>query len=71
LTPGWKMLAPSERAFSLENGQALLGEAFRSVRCVRPDSERKVVIGDPGIIADYVASVADYYQTEVSCPGPR
>lgn len=66
-TPGWKMLDTAVRAFSLQNGQALLRQAFDSVRCVRPQTPRQIVIHDPGIVADYVASVADYYQPEVAC----
>jgi len=67
-TPGWKMLAPSARAFSLESGQALLREAFGSVHCVRPEPARTILIRDPAIVADYVASMAGYYQAEVACP---
>jgi SAM-dependent methyltransferase len=67
-TPGWKMLDAAVRAFSLENGHALLREAFESVECIRPDDPGPIVIRDPGIVADYVASVGDYYQTEVARP---
>jgi SAM-dependent methyltransferase len=67
-TPGWKMLDSAVRAFSLESGRALLCEAFGSVHCLRPQTPRQIVIRDPSIAADYVASVADYYQPEVGCP---
>jgi SAM-dependent methyltransferase len=66
--PGWKMLDRAVRAFSLENGEGLLRTAFDSVQCLRPDTSQRLVIRAPDIAADYVASVADYYQDEVACP---
>jgi SAM-dependent methyltransferase len=66
-TPGWRMLDPATRAFSLETGAAQLREAFGSVLCLRPKAPRQMVIRDATIVADYVASVADYYQPEVAC----
>jgi hypothetical protein len=62
------MVDPAARAFSLDNGQALLEEAFDSVRCVRPDAPMRIVIRDPEVVAGYVASVADYYEADVTRP---
>ncbi|MDQ2740024.1 MAG: class I SAM-dependent methyltransferase [Actinomycetota bacterium] len=70
-TPGWRMIDPAVRAFSLETGATQLKAAFSSVRCVRPDNRRQIVIRDSSIVADYVASTADYYQSEVVCPWPE
>ena len=67
-SPGWEMRNPSTHAFSLENAAAQLGVAFESVRCVRPTGVPPVVIRDPDIAADYVASVGDHYQHEVARP---
>jgi SAM-dependent methyltransferase len=66
--PGWRMLDPATRAFSLESGAAQLEAAFSRVRCLRPTEARQMVIRDAAVVADYVASVADYYQLEVACP---
>jgi SAM-dependent methyltransferase len=65
--PGWRMLDPATRAFSLENGAAQLEVAFGRVHCVRPAAPGQMVIREAAVIADYVASVADYYQAEVVC----
>jgi hypothetical protein len=62
------MRNPSTHAFSLENGAAQLGVAFDEVTCVRPEAVAPVVVRDAGVVADYVASVADHYQPEVSRP---
>jgi SAM-dependent methyltransferase len=66
--PGWRMLDPATRAFSLESGAAQLELAFGRVDCVRPAAPRQMVIRDASVIAEYVASVADYYESEVACP---
>ncbi len=42
--------------------------AFESVTCVRPGRVAPVIIRDPAVAADYVASVADHYQNEVARP---
>jgi SAM-dependent methyltransferase len=65
-TPGWKMLDQASRHFSLENGEGLLRTAFDAVQLVRHPS--RAFVRDPGIIADYAASVGDYYEAEVACP---
>lgn len=62
------MVDPATRAFSLENGGAQLRAIFGHVICVRPEATRQMLIRDALIVADYVASTADYYQAEVSCP---
>jgi hypothetical protein len=61
---------PATRAFTAENAAAQLARAFDSVSCVRPASEPPVVIGDPALAADYVASLASHYQDEVARPWP-
>jgi hypothetical protein len=66
--PGWRMLDPAKRAFSLESGAAQSQEAFGGVRCLRPVTARQMIIRDAAVVADYVASVAHYYQPEVDCP---
>ena len=66
--PGWSMRENFSGAFSLENGGAQLAVAFDDVTCVRPDDVGAVVITDAGVVADYVASVADHYEPEVDRP---
>lgn len=65
-TPGWEMRSPATHAFSLENGAEQLGAAFAQVEIVRPAGIAPVVVEDPSIIADYVASVQDHYQPETT-----
>ncbi len=67
-TPGWRMSGWSTGVFSLENGAAQMGAAFPDVRCARPASPGRVIVHDPVVVAGYVASLADHYQGEVSCP---
>lgn len=67
-TPGWRMRNPATDAFSLDNGEAQLRQVFHSVECVRPSGVAPVVLRDPSIVADYVASVADHYQAETRRP---
>lgn len=67
-TPDWEMRNPSTHAFSLENGADQLRTAFESVECVRPADVGPVVLTDATIAADYVASVADHYQSETERP---
>jgi SAM-dependent methyltransferase len=64
---GWKMVRPSDRHFSLENGGAQLAPAFTRVERIDCPSSA-VVITEVDAIADYVASVADHYQSEVDRP---
>ena len=66
-TPGWRMLPPTH-AFAAENAAAQLGAAFGSVTCVRPADVGPVVIRDAAVAADYVASLASYYQAETTRP---
>ena len=62
---GWKWHRPSDRAFSLENGASQLATAFNSIR--RVDCPPGVVeVTDPQALTDYLNSVADHYQTEIS-----
>lgn len=63
--PGWKMFDWATRSFSLESAPAVLGQVFDRVELVRPPVTSRVVITDPAVIADYVASVADAYRDEV------
>jgi SAM-dependent methyltransferase len=62
---GWKWRRPSDRAFSLENGAAQLAVAFDTIQ--RVDCPRGLVeVTDPQALADYLHSVADHYQAEIS-----
>jgi SAM-dependent methyltransferase len=67
-TPGWTMRGQLSSAFSLENGAEQLAVAFDDVTCVRPADAAPIVITDAGVVADYVASVADHYDPEVDRP---
>jgi hypothetical protein len=62
------MIDWATRAFSLDEGMTILRTAFDSVTCVRPPVRSEVVITDPGVVSDYVASVADAYQHQVEVP---
>ena len=63
----WRMLRPSAQRFSMEGGAALLSSAFQSV--VRLDCPPSyLVVTDVGVLTDYVASVADNYETQVDVP---
>jgi SAM-dependent methyltransferase len=65
-TPGWQMRNLATQAFAAENAAAQLGTAFRSVITVRPAGAGPVIIRDAAVAADYVASVGDHYQHEVT-----
>lgn len=67
VTPGWRMLSATH-AFTAENAAAQLGTAFGSVTCVRPPRTPPVMIRDPGLAADFVASWASFYQHQTSRP---
>ncbi len=67
-TPGWEMRNPSTHVFSLENGAAQLRHTFDSVTLVRPVGVAPVAVSDAGLVADYVASVADHYEEQVDRP---
>jgi SAM-dependent methyltransferase len=67
-TPDWQLRSPGALAFSLENGGAQLRRAFDKVWCARPDAGAPVRIHDAGIVADYIASIADHYQHELDRP---
>lgn len=67
-TSGWEMKNPSTHEFSLDNGEAQLRNAFKSVTCVRPERVGLVRLQDADVAADYVASVADQYRDEVTRP---
>ncbi len=63
----WRMLRPSDQRFSMESGAAPLSSAFESVlRLDCPPSH--LVVTDVGAVAEYVASVADHYESEVDIP---
>ncbi len=63
----WKLVRPSDRHFSLENGAGPLAAAFARVERVDcPPSA--VVVTDVDAVVDYVASVADHYEAEVGRP---
>ena len=64
---GWEMVRPADVRFSLENGSDLLSTAFEAV--TRVDCPwSSIVVTDVDALADYVASVADHYEAEVSQP---
>ena len=67
-TPGWKLRNPESRRFSLENGEEQLRVAFESVACVRAEGAAPIVADDADAVADYVASIGDLYQPEVTRP---
>jgi SAM-dependent methyltransferase len=67
-TPRWKMIDWATQAFSLNEGLAIMRTAFDSVTSVRPPIRSEVVITDPGVVSDYVASVAGAYQHQVEAP---
>lgn len=64
--PGWRMVDWATRAFSLDDGEDMLGRAFQSVELVRPPVTSTVIITDADVVADYVASVADAYQDQLT-----
>lgn len=64
----WEMRTPATEFFSLENGAGQLARAFGSVTLVRPDKPPRVELTDAGILAGYVASIADAYENEISRP---
>jgi SAM-dependent methyltransferase len=66
-TPGWRMRRATH-AFTAENAAPQLGAAFSSVTCARPASMPPVVIRDPALAADFVASWASFYQHETARP---
>lgn len=67
--PGWNLSdAPIRGAFSLENGADQLRLAFDEVQVVRPFRPSKVVVRDPEVVTDYVASLEDLYERELSGP---
>jgi SAM-dependent methyltransferase len=69
-TPGWRMQPPTGSAFTAENAAPQLAAAFAEVTCVRPPATT-VVITDASVAADYVTSLADYYQAQVTRPWPQ
>ena len=64
----WVMSRMSTEAFSLENGSDQLATAFDEIRLVLPPNPVTVRIVDPEVVADYVASVADFYESGISQP---
>src|SRR5262249_36286561 len=69
--PDWEMRNPSTHALSTENGAAQLGDAFASIEAVPLDAAAPVVLHDADVVADYVASVRDHYEHEVTRPWPE
>lgn len=67
-TPGWRIPAPTKGTFTVDNAAAQLGAAFQQVTCVRPTGAGPVVIKDASVAADYVASLADHYQPQITRP---
>jgi SAM-dependent methyltransferase len=62
---GWRMARPSDQRFSLENGAAQLSKAFDRVERVDcPPGD--LIVTDLGALTDYVASVADHYESQVA-----
>jgi hypothetical protein len=54
------------RAFSLDDGEDTLRSAFETIELVRPPVTSTVIITDADVVADYVASVADAYQDQLT-----
>jgi SAM-dependent methyltransferase len=65
---GWQIPAPTRGTFTVDNAAAQLGVAFQEVTCVRPSGAGPVVIKDASVAADYVASLADHYQAQITRP---
>lgn len=64
---GWQMVRPADTQFSLENGAERLGTAFESVARVDcPPSA--LIVDDADALANYVASTADHYESEIDRP---
>jgi SAM-dependent methyltransferase len=64
---GWRMVTPTQTAFSLQTGGAALAPAFPSVERVDCPAGA-IVVTDADALADYVASIGDHYQDEVDVP---
>jgi hypothetical protein len=62
------MIDWATRVFSLDEGMTVMRRAFDSVTCLRPPIRSEVVITDPGVVSDYVASIADAYHHQVKAP---
>ncbi len=63
----WRMRRPSDQRFNMEGGAAVLSSAFESV--IRFDCPATdLVVTEVGALAQYVASVADHYESEVEIP---
>ena len=60
------MGAPTGSAFTLDNAVAQLGVVFPEVTCVRPPRPGPVIIEDAAVAADYVHSLAEHYQPQVT-----
>jgi SAM-dependent methyltransferase len=67
-TPGWMMHDPASRQFSLENGASQLAAVFDSISCTRPSRSLRVVLKDANVVANFVASVGDRYESEIRVP---
>jgi len=65
-TPGWRIGAPTGTAFTTENAAAQLGAVFPHVACVRASGAGPVILRDASVAADYVSSLEDHYQPQVS-----
>lgn len=64
---GYQMRRPADTQFSLEEGDAVLRQAFGSV--TRVDCPRcDLVVDDVDALADYVASIADFYEAHAGRP---
>jgi hypothetical protein len=68
--PGWRMLDPATRVFSLENGPRQPAAAFDSAEVLRPRDAGRALIDDARVITDHLSSVAGTYGPEVSQPWP-
>jgi SAM-dependent methyltransferase len=63
-----RRLVPPTAAFRAENGEAQLSAAFDVITAIRPGRSTSVLIRDPAIVADYVASMGDHYKESVGRP---
>lgn len=64
--PGWRMFDWATRAFSLDDGEDTMRNAFDTVELVRPPVTSTVIITDADVVADYVTSDGDAYQDQLT-----
>ncbi len=63
----WRMPRPADQHFNMEDGAAVLSSAFDSVVPLHCPPGH-LAVTDAGVLAGYVASVADIYGSQVDVP---